>query len=254
VLAVGDAAFQQKSLNKMGEVASEGRTIILVSHNLVAIEQLCTTALWLEGGKTVELGKASEVVEHYNASFARKVTGTFQSSDLSGDGSVELLSYNVTNAQGTSFPFPITGEDVLIHVELRVLKPISRPGAGLSVWSPAGVMLISLNSTHLGQTFEPWPVGDRTLTVRLSKVPFLPGLHRAGFWVHDPLGDIYAHVEDSITFEIGQSPIYGTSEVTPGFGCVFTQIDMATEPGLSGSPPSDLGELAPSSAGAPRTA
>jgi lipopolysaccharide transport system ATP-binding protein len=240
VLAVGDAAFQQKSLNKMGEVAREGRTIVLVSHNLVAIEQLCTTALWLDAGRTVELGSAADVVSHYNASFARKVTGTFQPSAVSGDGTVELVSYHVTNAAGESFPFPLTGEDVLIHVRLRVKSPIPHPGAGISVWSPTGVLLTSINTTHLGQEFEPWPVGERTMVVRLSKVPFLPGLHRAGFWVHAPLGDIFAHVEDAITFEIGQSPIYGTSEITPGFGCVYTDIAMTSEPGPadeSGSTP-----------------
>ena len=51
VLAVGDAAFQQKCLGKMGEVARSGRTIIFVSHNLLAVERLCDRALWLhEGG------------------------------------------------------------------------------------------------------------------------------------------------------------------------------------------------------------
>jgi len=242
VLAVGDAAFQQKSLTKMGEIAEQGRTIVLVSHNLVAIERLCTTALWLDGGRTVEYGNASDVVEHYNASFARKVTGTFQPSSVSGDGSVELLSYYVTDAAGASFPFPVTGEDVLIQVRLRVRKPIQRPGAGVSIWSPAGVLLMSINTTHLGQEFEPWPVGERTLVVRLSKVPFLPGIHRAGFWVHDPLGDIHAHIEDGITFEIGQSPIYGTSEVHAGFGCVFTQVEMFSEPSSETESPASFVE------------
>jgi lipopolysaccharide transport system ATP-binding protein len=228
VLAVGDAAFQQKSLAKMGEVARGGRTIVLVSHNLVAIEQLCTTALWLDAGRVVESGKASDVVERYNASFARTATGTFQPSAVTGTGAVELLSYHITNANGAPFPFPVTGEDIFIHVRLRVLAPIPRPGVGLNIWSPTGVLLMSLNSTHLGQEFEPWPTGDRNLVIRLIKAPFLPGLHRAGFWVHDPLGDIYAHVEDAITFEVGQSSLYGTSEINPGFGVVYAGVEIST--------------------------
>src|SRR6476660_2885323 len=138
VLAVGDSEFQQKCLTKMGEVADQGRTIVLVSHNLVAIEQLCTTAIWLEGGRIVQQGPAEEIVDAYNASFAPKAMGTFEDSHVSGDGSVELRSYTVLNEHGSPQPLPVTGEDVLLQVSLRVHRPIQRPAAGVSVWSPGG--------------------------------------------------------------------------------------------------------------------
>ncbi len=51
VLAVGDAAFQKKCLEKMGDVSGEGRTILFVSHNMPAVESLCTQAVLLEGGQ-----------------------------------------------------------------------------------------------------------------------------------------------------------------------------------------------------------
>ncbi len=50
VLAVGDAQFQKKCLGKMGDVASEGRTVLFVSHNMIAIQSLCQRTLWLESG------------------------------------------------------------------------------------------------------------------------------------------------------------------------------------------------------------
>src|SRR6476620_4079402 len=145
VLAVGDAVFQQKCLTKMGEVADQGRTIVLVSHNLVAIEQLCTTAIWLEGGRMVQQGPAEEIVDAYNASFAPKAMGTFEDSHVTGDGSVELRSYTVLNEHGSPQPLPVTGEDVQLQVSLRVHRPIQRPAAGVSVWSPGGALLTSLN-------------------------------------------------------------------------------------------------------------
>jgi lipopolysaccharide transport system ATP-binding protein len=71
VLAVGDAAFQKKCLGKMGDVAREGRTILFVSHNLVAIESLCGRALWVDGGKIVREGPPGAVVSEYvQASFS----------------------------------------------------------------------------------------------------------------------------------------------------------------------------------------
>jgi lipopolysaccharide transport system ATP-binding protein len=65
VLAVGDAAFQKKCLGKMGEVAKQGRTVLFVSHNLVAVERLCSRAIRLERGEKVDDGRPSEVVARY---------------------------------------------------------------------------------------------------------------------------------------------------------------------------------------------
>jgi lipopolysaccharide transport system ATP-binding protein len=65
VLAVGDTAFQKKCLGKMGDVAHEGRTVLLVSHNMSAIADLCNRALWLERGQIAFSGSARSVVAAY---------------------------------------------------------------------------------------------------------------------------------------------------------------------------------------------
>ena len=65
VLAVGDAAFQKKCLGKMGEVAQEGRTILFVSHNMAAIQQLCPTGIWIDEGSIKAKGAASNVASTY---------------------------------------------------------------------------------------------------------------------------------------------------------------------------------------------
>ena len=65
VLAVGDAAFQKKCLGKMGEVAREGRTVLFVSHNMTAVNQLCTRAVLLSGGRLALEGRTQEVVAEY---------------------------------------------------------------------------------------------------------------------------------------------------------------------------------------------
>ncbi len=65
VLAVGDAAFQKKCLGKIGSAAGQGRTILFVSHNMVALERLCHRVLWIAQGKLVEDGEPSSVIAHY---------------------------------------------------------------------------------------------------------------------------------------------------------------------------------------------
>jgi lipopolysaccharide transport system ATP-binding protein len=65
VLAVGDAAFQKKCLGKMSEVAKEGRTVLFVSHNMTAVNQLCPRTAMLVDGRVARVGKTSEVVAEY---------------------------------------------------------------------------------------------------------------------------------------------------------------------------------------------
>ncbi|MBK8226863.1 MAG: ABC transporter ATP-binding protein [Flavobacteriales bacterium] len=65
VLAVGDAEFQRKCLGSMREVASSGRTILFVSHNLVSLQSLCTRAIWLEKGRLRAEGPTDELVRDY---------------------------------------------------------------------------------------------------------------------------------------------------------------------------------------------
>ncbi len=65
VLAVGDAAFQKKCLGKMGDVAKEGRTILFVSHNMIAVKSLCQRAVWLDKGQLKEVGESGQIVSNY---------------------------------------------------------------------------------------------------------------------------------------------------------------------------------------------
>ncbi len=66
VLAVGDAAFQKKCLGKMGDVASEGRTVLFVSHNMLAVRNLCTKVILLSDGCVEEMGDTGRVVSSYH--------------------------------------------------------------------------------------------------------------------------------------------------------------------------------------------
>ncbi len=67
VLAVGDAAFQKKCLGKMGDAASDGRTVLFVSHNMSAVRQLCERGIVLDGGSKVFDGPVPDAIEHYQA-------------------------------------------------------------------------------------------------------------------------------------------------------------------------------------------
>lgn len=67
VLAVGDASFQKKCLGKMDDVTRSGRTVLLVTHGLAMVTQLCRRAILFSGGRIIKMGPAAEVVDYYDA-------------------------------------------------------------------------------------------------------------------------------------------------------------------------------------------
>lgn len=104
VLAVGDVGFQRKCLGKMGSVASSGRTVLLVSHNMGAITSICPRSIWLQGGQIHSIGPSSEVVASY------------------------LLSEGGNDAEWTNSAFPDAASQTEIK-SARILSQDNRPTA-----------------------------------------------------------------------------------------------------------------------------
>jgi lipopolysaccharide transport system ATP-binding protein len=102
VLAVGDVAFQRKCLGKMGDVASEGRTVLFVSHNMPAIKSLCTRAILLEAGRLVEDGEPDSVVAAYlrTDEVPRAEAIVREGESIMGTGEARLHSVTVLSAAG----------------------------------------------------------------------------------------------------------------------------------------------------------
>ena len=103
VLAVGDAAFQQKCLGKMGEVARSGRTIIFVSHNLLAVERLCNRALWLhEGGLRTEGPPRDVIVGYTQHALAVTTDVSWSREEAPGTDAIRLRRARVRSTAGDS--------------------------------------------------------------------------------------------------------------------------------------------------------
>jgi lipopolysaccharide transport system ATP-binding protein len=122
VLAVGDVAFQRKCFGKIGDVVKQGRAVLLVSHNLAAIQALCSRALLLHGGDLVEDGLPSEVVRHYLSLLS---TGPDQQSvsllpRVTGGNEVRLIAIELVDENELvtdSFEF---GSEMRIRFTIRV--------------------------------------------------------------------------------------------------------------------------------------
>jgi lipopolysaccharide transport system ATP-binding protein len=102
VLAVGDAGFQAKCLNKMESMGQEGRTVLFVSHNIAAVTRLCTRAILIEGGRIVDDGAAEKVVSNYlNANMGTTSAREWPDlSDAPGNSVAKLRAVRARNEQG----------------------------------------------------------------------------------------------------------------------------------------------------------
>ena len=121
VLAVGDTAFQQKCLGKMRDVSSHGRTVLLVSHSMAAVGQLCRKTLWLQDGRVQAFGPSETVIQSYLNS-QKTVTGEFtrDESKLEQIPSVLVLGARVRNRENKIVSNLDSRQPFSIEVDFKV--------------------------------------------------------------------------------------------------------------------------------------
>jgi len=90
VLAVGDAEFQKKCLGKMKDVSEGGRTVLFVSHNMAAINRLCSRGIWLQNGQVQGVGATTEIVGSYLTEGTKSAAQVFFERPLKRYSSVQI--------------------------------------------------------------------------------------------------------------------------------------------------------------------
>lgn len=143
VLAVGDAAFQKKCLGKMGDISRHGRTVLFVSHNLTAVQSLCTRTAWLDGGRLMEFGETRSVVSRYlqTASFTESEFTWDSPEAAPGDHRVRLRRVAVVLDRAET---QITVETPFrIEIEFWNLKPGATLNAALELYNVEEVCVFS---------------------------------------------------------------------------------------------------------------
>lgn len=137
VLAVGDFAFQAKCLGKMGEVASQGRTVLFVSHNLASVQNLCQSALWLDGG-SVAMGKddVSMVVAAYEKS-GRSDSGVveFRPAQHRVVSPFQIRRIEILGADGRPTPLIKYGEPVRFRLVFSCSESLAGVRSGIAIRS-----------------------------------------------------------------------------------------------------------------------
>jgi ABC-2 type transport system ATP-binding protein len=207
VLAVGDESFQRKCIDKVKTFQSEGRTIVVVSHAVELVRQLCDRAAALDHGRLVIEGDPNDVIREFRerlmsgVSSADQVGHEIARSELSPTwGKVRIRDVKLVYADAERHSV-MPGEPLVFEVELTSDERVDDVVLGIAIYSPMGQLVHGTNS-HL-KASPVGPVdGDATVRFRLAEVPLLDGTYALTVGAHTIGGLVYDHWEQKRRFEV----------------------------------------------------
>ena len=170
VLAVGDAEFQKKCLGKMGDVSKgEGRTVLFVSHNMAAIQNLCNTGMLFENGTLIEAGHIKQVIDGYMVLNSKDVNAVhIPNTELP----LEVIGVKILNYDQNEISKIISGQHVEFVIEYQNFTN-EEVTVAIGIYDLNDVPLILCNSKLLNTYYK--NKGEQTARLILEKFPLLSG-------------------------------------------------------------------------------
>ena len=211
-LAVGDVAFQRKCLAKMHAVASAGRTVLLVSHNLSVVTALCTSALLIDRGRLVQQGAATDVVATYLALIDDLGRVPLRErSDRCGDGFARVTAVRIRSTGPSEVPR--SGDGLVVELEYESDRALEGASFMVGIYGPLNQALFRLDSLGAGGlSAELSPRGVlecRTAPLNVSAGRYVVNL---AIMMH---GSVIDHVEQAATFQVEADDFFGTGSLPP---------------------------------------
>ena len=224
VLSVGDQAFQQRCLGRMGEIAGSGRTILFVSHNLASVSALCSRGILLDGGGVVRDGDAEDVITDYIATVQTQGAETIEHrEDRQGDGRLRVVQGILQSTDGGSAR---TGQDARLRLGYRTTALGCPVSVAISVEGPLGepVFLCSSKVSGADLVLES---ESGELVCDLPALPLLPGRYSLSVYV-EVSGVLADWVRSALFFDVYEDDVFGTGRLPPTtHGRVYVNHDWA---------------------------
>jgi len=207
VLAVGDIAFQRKCLGKMGDVAKSGRTVLFVSHNLAAIQELCGKAMVIEGGRLHCIDEAMKACDTY-IRFAGG--GSVASSHIKG----RMFEVSGIRIDGEDGRLPSPRRRATISIPVHFARPCSDPHVHVFIQTTEGETVFGLGSGELSGECTYSEAQDFVFEFKVMELPLLPGTYRLTLKVRSCNLGVNEMIHSAFTFAVGMVPVYGLAPLS----------------------------------------
>jgi lipopolysaccharide transport system ATP-binding protein len=231
VLSVGDASFQKKCLNKMDGVARQGKTVLIVSHDMGTVQELSKRAFHLEKGRLIESGKTRGVVTEYIASDEpvdelSPVVDTRQHAKRSRGMKSIIHSVSLHGADGTPKADFRQGEPMIVRFQYDASTyGVNLVGAGVDIATDYGVQVAGYNNYMASK--PPWTIPTKGIAEFVIKGPILtPGRYYFSVCVGSDPTVLEDMLQRIISFNVQSKDIFETGYVlTSGDGVVALECD-----------------------------
>jgi len=210
VLAVGDAAFQKKCLGKMGDVAKEGRTVLFVSHNMGAVQQLCRNGILLNLGSIEINGEMRSVVAKYLSEGTDENDGYVNLAtrgDRSGNRDALFKSVELLGVSGRQNMFQF-GSPLTIRIMLEVFRYLGSPPINIVITTSDGIPVHDLMSWNENCKWNA-DVGKHKFLITIPKINLYPGSYKIDLWLGDQGMRRVDYILNAISFHVVQTPESG---------------------------------------------
>ncbi|CAN5711617.1 hypothetical protein BH20ACI4_BH20ACI4_26710 [soil metagenome] len=216
VLAVGDAQFQKKCLGKMRDVARAGRTVLFVSHNLAAVENLCRRGVVLEHGKVAFVGSQSGAISNYLENAGQNLGDDLKTrADRIGSGEIVITSIELKDTNGNLLYNVMSGQDIDIYFHFERSPDFQKSGVvmGFMVRTYLDVPVFLQHNRLTRDDWEELPLKG-AFVCRISRLPLPPAEYRLGYSVMWD-GEYLDRIDDAGLINVIEGDFYGSGEVPP---------------------------------------
>lgn len=217
VLAVGDAAFQQKCLNKMGDVARAGRTVLFVSHNMPAIKHLCPRAIVLNSGCVVYDGASHDAVKVYLSNALGGESGEqarigmrFENPAPDASRAFEITSVEVLDQEGRLKPALATGEYARFRLRWRASEAMRHAGVELGVYTLEGVPLIQYSTRPVADVDLDFRPGENTIECEFPQFPVAAGQYYLSVGLTRPMLEWLYREDQFALFDVEPGDVFNS--------------------------------------------
>jgi ABC-type polysaccharide/polyol phosphate transport system ATPase subunit len=204
VLSVGDASFQRKCMRKIRSVVQEGRTVLFVSHNLDAVQQLCPRSIVLDQGRMAAWGDSRSVVSQYLSRYVERcapnVWINLSGGNRVGSGEVRFVAVRYSGSRETAHHASHGGR-LRFEIQLDSKSDRTVDSLAVGIRTQAGVSLIGNDIFTKGEIM-PLRQGINGATFEIETLLLNPGIYIVALWVGEAAGAAYDFLDMAFEIEV----------------------------------------------------